>query len=32
VASARSAVFKPALSQQRPVEVWVVIPVTFKLN
>jgi protein TonB len=32
VASAKSAVFRPALTQQRPVEVWVVIPITFRLN
>ncbi len=29
---ARTAVFRPALIDQKPVEVWVVIPVTFKLR
>ena len=29
---ARTAVFKPALLQRKPVEVWVMIPVTFKRN
>jgi hypothetical protein len=29
---ARTAVFKPALMDQRPVEVWVLMPVTFKLR
>ena len=28
---ARTAVFRPAISQGRPVEVWVVMPITFKL-
>ena len=27
---ARTAVFRPALIDHKPVEVWVVIPVTFK--
>lgn len=31
VKCARTAVFRPAISQGRPVEVWVVMPVTFKL-
>jgi protein TonB len=30
--AARTAVFRPALMQHRPVEVWVVIPVTFRLR
>ncbi len=29
---ARTAIFRPALIDQKPVEVWVVIPVTFKLR
>lgn len=29
---ARTAVFRPALVDQRPVEVWVMMPVTFKLR
>jgi protein TonB len=29
---ARTAVFKPALMDQRPVEVWVMMPVTFRLR
>ena len=28
---ARTAVFRPAISQGRPVEVWVMMPITFKL-
>ena len=32
VASARSAIFKPALQGTSPVEVWVMIPVTFQLS
>jgi periplasmic protein TonB len=32
IACAKTAVFKPALMQQKPVEVWVVFPVTFKLH
>lgn len=32
VAAAKTAVFKPALSQHRPVEVWVQIPIRFSLN
>ena len=30
--SARSAVFRPALVDHKPVEVWVLMPVTFKLR
>jgi len=32
IASAKTAVFKPALMGGKPVEVWVVFPVTFKLH
>ncbi|MFN8177845.1 MAG: TonB family protein [bacterium] len=32
IASAKSAVFRPAISQQQPVEVWVMMPITFKLS
>jgi periplasmic protein TonB len=32
LASARSAFFKPALQGTHPVEVWVVIPITFQLH
>ena len=32
IQSAKTAIFRPALMQQRPVEVWVIIPVTFKLH
>jgi protein TonB len=32
VASARSAIFKPALQGTSPVEVWVMVPITFQLN
>ncbi len=32
VACAKTAIFKPALSQHRPVEVWVQIPIRFSLN
>jgi protein TonB len=32
IACAKSAVFRPALLQHRPVEVWVIIPVTFKTH
>jgi TonB family protein len=32
IASARTAVFRPALLQHRPVEVWVMMPITFKLD
>ena len=32
VASARTALFKPALQGTSPVEVWVMIPVTFQLQ
>jgi protein TonB len=31
-ASARTSVWKPALMDHRPVEVWVVMPVTFRLR
>ena len=30
--SARTAIFKPALAKGHPVEVWVVIPITFQLR
>ena len=29
---AKTAVFRPALLQHRPVEVWVMMPITFKLR
>ncbi|MFO7655162.1 MAG: energy transducer TonB [Candidatus Krumholzibacteriia bacterium] len=32
LATARTAIFRPALMDNRPVEVWVVMPVTFKLR
>jgi protein TonB len=32
LASARTAIFKPALAKGHPVEVWVVIPVVFRLH
>jgi TonB family protein len=32
VASARTALFKPALQGTHPVETWVVIPITFVLH
>jgi protein TonB len=32
LASARTALFKPALQGTHPVEVWVVIPITFQLH
>jgi protein TonB len=32
LASARSAVFRPALQRHRPVEVWVMVPITFRLR
>jgi len=32
LASARTAFFKPALQGTHPVDVWVVIPITFELN
>jgi protein TonB len=32
LASARTAIFKPALQGTHPVEVWVVIPITFQLH
>jgi protein TonB len=32
LAAARDAVFKPALQQERPVAVWVVIPIEFRLR
>jgi TonB family protein len=31
VAAARAAVFRPALQQQRPVAVWAVVPIEFRL-
>lgn len=30
--SAQSAVFRPALHRRRPIELWVMMPITFKLN
>jgi protein TonB len=32
IACAKTAVFRPALLQHRPVEVWVMMPITFRLN
>jgi len=32
IACAKTAVFRPALLQHRPVEVWVMMPVTFRLR
>lgn len=32
IASAKTAIFRPALQRNRPVEVWVVMPITFKLR
>jgi protein TonB len=32
VACAKTAVFRPALMQNQPVEVWVLMPITFKLR
>jgi protein TonB len=32
LASARTAVFRPALLQHRPVEVWILMPVTFRMQ
>jgi protein TonB len=32
IACARTAVFRPALLQKQPVEVWVMMPITFKLR
>jgi protein TonB len=32
LASARTAIFKPALQGTSPVEVWVMVPITFQLN
>ena len=32
IACARTAIFRPALTQNKPVEVWVVMPITFKLR
>ncbi len=32
VACAKTAVFRPAILQAEPVEVWVLMPVTFRLN
>jgi protein TonB len=31
IACAKTAVFRPAISQQEPVEVWVMMPITFKM-
>lgn len=31
LAAARSAVFKPAMIQNKPIEIWVMLPITFKL-
>lgn len=31
IACAKTAVFRPAISQQQPVEVWVMMPITFRL-
>jgi protein TonB len=32
IACAKTAVFRPALLQKKPVEVWVLMPITFKLR
>jgi protein TonB len=32
IASAKSAIFRPALQRHRPVEVWVMMPITFKMH
>lgn len=32
IACARTAVFRPAMTQNEPVEVWVAMPITFKLR
>ncbi len=32
IVSARTAVFRPALMQNEPVEVWVMMPITFKMR
>lgn len=32
IACAKTAVFRPAISQQAPVEVWVMMPITFRLH
>ena len=32
IACAKTAIFRPALAQHKPVEVWVVMPITFKLR
>jgi protein TonB len=32
IACAKTAVFRPALMQNQPVEVWVLMPITFKLR
>ncbi|HEX7881044.1 MAG TPA: energy transducer TonB [Candidatus Eisenbacteria bacterium] len=32
IACAKTAIFRPALAQNKPVEVWVVMPITFKLR
>jgi protein TonB len=32
IACARTAIFRPAMAQNKPVDVWVVMPITFKLR
>jgi len=32
IVCAKTAIFRPALTQNKPVEVWVVMPITFKLR
>ncbi len=32
ITSARTAVFRPALQAHRPIEIWVVMPITFQLR
>jgi hypothetical protein len=32
VTSAKTAIFKPALQGTSPVEVWVMVPITFQLH
>lgn len=32
IACAKTAVFRPALTQNKPVDVWVVMPITFRLR
>ena len=32
ISAARGAIFKPALQQHRPVEVWVEVPLSFRLH